>query len=148
MVSILLAFSSYFTDSLVNKIYAYDYIDGELKNRRLFVDAIAQGFPEKTYCDGLCVDDEGGIWSSRYDSFINIPRKLNQILLCSWGGSRVVRFTKDGELDFQIITPSALNVTACCFGGMYCCSLDLLNADTLKVQTMTKCLSPLPTAEP
>ncbi|KAF8807485.1 regucalcin [Phlegmacium glaucopus] len=89
----------YFTDSLVNKIYAYDYNDGELNNRRLFVDAIAKGFPEKTYCDGLCVDDEGGIWSAR------------------WGGSRVVRFTKDGEIDFQIIFPSALNVTACCFGG-------------------------------
>lgn len=58
--------SSYFTDSLVNKIYAYDYSDGELRNRRLFVDAIAKGFPEKTYCDGLCVDDEGGIWSARY----------------------------------------------------------------------------------
>jgi len=62
-------FSSYFTDSLVNKIYAYDYNDGELRNRRLFVDAIAQGFPEKTYCDGLCVDNEGGVWSARYDTF-------------------------------------------------------------------------------
>ena len=103
---------------MVNKIYAYDYNDGELKNRRLFVDAIAKGFPEKTYCDGLCVDDEGGIWSARYDSLDHL-RKLNHIQRCSWGGSRVVRFTKDGELDFQIIFPSALNVTACCFGGMY-----------------------------
>ena len=44
-------------------------------------------------------------------------------LCCSWGGSRVVRFTKDGEVDFQIIFPTALNVTACCFGGRYRCSL-------------------------
>ena len=80
---------------------------------------------------------------------LNNPRKLNGILCCSWGGSRVARFTKDGELDFQIITPSALNVTACCFGGMYRCSLDpFLDVDTLKVRTMTKCLSLLPTAEP
>ena len=81
--------------------------------------------------------------------FLNNPRKLNQILYCSWGGSRVVRFTKDGELDFQIIIPSALNVTACCFGGMYRCSLDpFLEVDTLKVRTMTRCLSPLRTVEP
>ncbi|KAF8168018.1 regucalcin [Crassisporium funariophilum] len=89
----------YLTDSLVNKIYAYDYKDGELENRRLFVDAIAKGFPDKTYCDGLCVDHEGGVWSAR------------------WGGSRIVRFTKYGEVDYQIIFPTALNVTACCFGG-------------------------------
>lgn len=60
-----------------------------------------------------------------------------------------MRFTKDGELDFQIIIPSALNVTACCFGGMYHCSLDpFMDIDTLKVRTMTRCISPLPTAEP
>lgn len=88
-------------------------------------------------------DLECTVWPLLYD-----PRKLNQILCCSWGGSRVVRFTKDGELDFQIIFPTALNVTACCFGGMYHCSLDpFLNIDILKVRTMTRCFSPLPTAE-
>ena len=56
---------SYFTDSLVNKIYAYDYDDGKISNRRIFVDALEKGFAEKTYCDGLCVDDEGGVWSAR-----------------------------------------------------------------------------------
>ena len=60
-----------------------------------------------------------------------------------------MRFTKDGELDFQIIIPSALNVTACCFGGMYFRSVDpFLGVDALKVRTMTRCISPLPTAEP
>ena len=66
----------------------------------------------------------------------NNSGKLNHILvLYSWGGSRIVRFTKDGEIDFQIIFPSALNVTACCFGGVsaYCCSLDPFQLfDTLK----------------
>jgi len=89
----------YFTDSLVNKIYAYDYHDGDLHNRRLFIDAIEKGFMENTFCDGLCIDDEGGVWSAR------------------WGASRIVRFSKEGNPDFQIHIPTALNITSCCFGG-------------------------------
>ncbi|KAG8219879.1 SMP-30/Gluconolaconase/LRE-like region-domain-containing protein [Butyriboletus roseoflavus] len=58
--------SRYFTDSLVNLIYAYDFDDGKLSNRRIAVDAIAQGLPEKTFCDGLCIDEEGYIWSARF----------------------------------------------------------------------------------
>jgi len=52
---------------MVNKIYAYDYDaeTGVLDNRRLFVDAVAIGFPEDSFCDGLCVDDAGGVWSAR-----------------------------------------------------------------------------------
>ncbi|KAF8974004.1 regucalcin [Flammula alnicola] len=89
----------YFTDSLVNKIYAYDYDDGKIYNRRIFVDAIEKGFLENTYCDGLCLDTEGAIWSAR------------------WGGSRIIRFSEAGDVDFQIIFPTALNITSCCFGG-------------------------------
>ena len=37
-----------------------------------------------------------------------------------WGGSRVVRFSPTGDIDFQLIFPTALNVTACCFGGNPC----------------------------
>lgn len=59
-------YQSYFTDSLNNKIYAYDYDDGNLTNRRLFVDAIALGMPENTFCDGLCTDSKGGVWSARF----------------------------------------------------------------------------------
>ena len=57
--------SRYFTDSLVNRIYAYDYNDGHLSNRRVFVDPISQGQPEGSFPDGLCIDKEGGIWSAR-----------------------------------------------------------------------------------
>lgn len=91
----------YFTDSIANIIYAYDYdIEaGVLSNRRVFVDAMALGFPEKTYCDGLCVDDAGGVWSAR------------------WGGSRIVRFTPAGLVDLEVVFTSALNITSCCFGG-------------------------------
>ena len=35
----------------------------------------------------------------------------------SWGGSRVVRYTKEGEFDLEIIFPTVLHVTACTFGG-------------------------------
>ncbi|PCH33777.1 regucalcin [Wolfiporia cocos MD-104 SS10] len=89
----------YFTDSLVNKIYAYDYDDGKLSGRRVFVNPIAHGLPEGTFPDGLCIDNAGGIWSAR------------------WGGSRIIRYTPDGEMDLEVIFPTALNITACCFGG-------------------------------
>jgi len=56
---------SYLTDSFRNVIYAYDYDDGKLANRRVFVDAIALGLPDNTFCDGLCIDIEGYLWSCR-----------------------------------------------------------------------------------
>jgi len=89
----------FFTDSLTNKIYAYDYDNGDISNRRVFVDAIALGMAENTFCDGLCIDEEGCIWSAR------------------WGGSRILRFSRNGAIDAEIIFPTALNITACCFGG-------------------------------
>ncbi|RDX52054.1 hypothetical protein OH76DRAFT_1400970 [Lentinus brumalis] len=88
-----------FTDSFKNKIYAYDYEDGKVARRRDFVDALSQGLPEGTYPDGLCIDKDGGVWSAR------------------WGGSRIIRYTRDGEMDLEVFFPTALNVTACTFGG-------------------------------
>jgi len=89
----------YFTDSLANIIYAYDYDDGNLSNRRVFADARAQGLPDQTFADGLCIDSEGCVWSAR------------------WNGSRIIRFSKDGGIDAEILFPTVLRVTACCFGG-------------------------------
>ncbi|KAF7347758.1 60S ribosomal protein [Mycena venus] len=89
----------YFTDSRANIIYAYDYDDGKLLNRRVFVDAMALGLQADSYCDGLCVDTEGYVWSAR------------------WGGSRVVRFSPSGSIDLEVVFPAVLNVTACAFGG-------------------------------
>ncbi|KAF8514483.1 SMP-30/Gluconolaconase/LRE-like region-domain-containing protein [Gautieria morchelliformis] len=92
----------YFTNSLLNQIYAYDYdlATGNISNRRVFIDAIAEGLPSGTFCDGLCLDDEGGIWSAR------------------WNGGSIARFRgEDGSLDFVVHIPGALNVTACTFGG-------------------------------
>ena len=56
----------YFTDSLNNRIYMYDYDDGKLSNKRLFVDTLAIGLPSGTFPDGLCIDSEGGVWSARF----------------------------------------------------------------------------------
>ncbi|KAJ7361646.1 SMP-30/Gluconolaconase/LRE-like region-domain-containing protein [Mycena albidolilacea] len=89
----------YFTDSRANIIYAYDYDDGTLSNRRLFVDAMALGFDKDSYCDGLCIDIEGYVWSAR------------------WGGSQVVRFSPSGSVDLIVDFPTVLNITACTFGG-------------------------------
>jgi hypothetical protein len=55
----------YFTDSLVNHIHAYDYDDGKVSNRRIFIDPLSHGQPELSYPDGLCIDSEGGLWSAR-----------------------------------------------------------------------------------
>lgn len=58
---------SYLTDTGPNLIYGYDYApDGNLANRKVAVDALAQGLPANTWCDGMCVDTDGGIWSARY----------------------------------------------------------------------------------
>ncbi|KAJ7169968.1 SMP-30/Gluconolaconase/LRE-like region-domain-containing protein [Mycena filopes] len=89
----------YFTDSRANLIYAYDYDDGKLTNRRVFVDAMALGLEKDSYCDGLCVDTEGYVWSAR------------------WGGSKIVRFSPSGSIDLEVVFPSVLNVTSCAFGG-------------------------------
>jgi len=89
----------YFTDSRANLIYAYDYENGNLTNRRLFVDAMALGLEKNSYCDGLCVDTEGYVWSAR------------------WGGSKIVRFSPSGSIDLEVVFPKVLNVTSCAFGG-------------------------------
>jgi len=91
----------YYTDSLTNHIYAYDYdIDtGKIANRRVHIDTSAHGLGNDSYPDGLCIDSEGGIWSAR------------------WNGSKVVRYGPDGTPDIIIHLPGAFNVTACCFGG-------------------------------
>ncbi|KAL1951620.1 hypothetical protein VTO73DRAFT_769 [Trametes versicolor] len=98
-----------FTDSFENKIYAYDYTDGQVSGRRVFVDAMSQGLPPGTYPDGLCIDKDGGVWSAR------------------WGGSRIIRYSRDGEMDLEVFFPKALNITACTFGGP--------NSDQLYVTT-------------
>ncbi|CAK5280561.1 unnamed protein product [Mycena citricolor] len=89
----------YFTDSRANIIFAYDCDDGNLSNRRVFIDAMALGLPKNSYCDGLCVDTEGYVWSAR------------------WGGSSITRISPSGIIDLEVHFPTVLNVTSCAFGG-------------------------------
>ncbi|KAL1683850.1 hypothetical protein EV122DRAFT_286105 [Schizophyllum commune] len=88
----------YFTDSWKRLIYAYDYDieTGSISNRRPFLDGAALNLPG--IFDGMCIDDEGCIWSAM------------------WNGSHLYRF-KDGVVDIDLSFPKVLRVTSCCFGG-------------------------------
>jgi hypothetical protein len=62
----------YFTSSLVNKIFAYDYDleSGAVSNRRNFIEGKALNLPANSFCDGLCIDSEGCIWSARFVTLV------------------------------------------------------------------------------
>ncbi|HEX2270693.1 MAG TPA: SMP-30/gluconolactonase/LRE family protein [Pyrinomonadaceae bacterium] len=86
----------YFTDSLVRRIYAYDYdvLTGEVCNRRIFIQVPREeGLP-----DGMTVDSEGFIWSAQ------------------WYGACVVRYDPAGVVERKIRVP-AKQVTSLAFGG-------------------------------
>ena len=86
----------YMTDSIRQSIYVYDFdqITGSIDARRTFVyTPDEQGVP-----DGLTVDSEGYIWSAR------------------WGGSKVIRYDPDGNVERVIAVP-ALQPSSCVFGG-------------------------------
>jgi sugar lactone lactonase YvrE len=86
----------YYTDSVANVIYAFDYETetGALSNQRVF----AHVPPHEGMPDGLTVDAEGGVWSAR------------------WGGGCAVRYTPDGREVSRVQLP-AERVTSLIFGG-------------------------------
>lgn len=86
----------YHTESRARTITRFDYdrVTGALSNRRVFVEIPSgEGVP-----DGLTVDAEGYVWSAR------------------WGGSRLVRYTPEGEEERRIRFP-ANKVSSVTFGG-------------------------------
>ena len=87
----------YYTDSVANAIYAFDYEPqaGSLSNQRVF----AHVPPPEGMPDGLTVDADGGVWSAR------------------WGGGCVVRYTPDGREVSRWPFP-AERVTSMIFGGL------------------------------
>ena len=102
----------YMTDSIRQSIYVYDFdqITGSIDARRTFVyTPDEQGVP-----DGLTVDSEGYIWSAR------------------WGGSKVIRYDPDGNVERVIAVP-ALQPSSCVFGGK--------NLDALYITSASKGLS-------
>ena len=62
----------YFTSSLVNKIFAYDYDleSGAVSNRREFIEGKTLNLPDNSFCDGFCIDSEGCIWSARFVNLV------------------------------------------------------------------------------
>ena len=74
----------YHTDSLTHKIFQYDFCKDttEITNKRLFARTITSAFP-----DGSTIDAQDNLWNAQ------------------WGNSKVVRYNKDGDIDFEIALP-------------------------------------------
>jgi sugar lactone lactonase YvrE len=92
----------YFSDSLINTIYAYDYdlATGSATNRRLFASTVEfGGIP-----DGATVDRDGLIW----------------VAICE--GAKIVAFRPDGKVERSVDMPVKLP-SSVMFGGP---DLDLL----------------------
>jgi L-arabinonolactonase len=85
----------YFTDSMAQIIYAYDFDAeaGTISNRRVLNDTKDYGYP-----DGATVDAHGFIWSAR------------------WEGACVLRIDPKGRID-RVVPMPARRVTNVCFGG-------------------------------
>jgi sugar lactone lactonase YvrE len=85
----------YHTDSFEGRIYAYPLAaDGTLGEPRVWRQfGEGEGSP-----DGMTVDSEGCVW------------------IAQWGGSRVCRYSADGELLETIAVP-VRNPASCTFGG-------------------------------
>jgi len=104
----------YVSDTRRYKLWAFD-LDArtaEISGQRVFVDyeTLAPGRP-----DGACVDAEGYVWNAVY------------------AGSRVVRYSPQGEVDRVIHLPTT-NPTCVCFGGD--------DLGTLYISTATKAIAP------
>jgi sugar lactone lactonase YvrE len=85
----------YLTDTpdKVIDAFAYDPATGTLTGRRPALRPAESGSP-----DGMCVDDDGAIWSA------------------FWGGHAVRRYTPEGRLDAVVEVPVPF-VTSCAFVG-------------------------------
>ncbi len=86
----------YYTDSMVYKIYRFDYDEatGNLSNQTLF----ASNPQEEGLPDGMTVDAEGYVWSAR------------------WDGNRLVRLNAEGQEVLKIEFP-VKKVSSVIFGG-------------------------------
>lgn len=84
----------YATDTTTGTIYAFDFDRGRPGKPRIFVQ-FEQGWGHP---DGMTVDHRGHVW------------------VCHWGGSRITRFTPEGQPEMVLPVPTA-EVTNCTFGG-------------------------------
>lgn len=97
----------YYTDSLRQEIYAFDFdlASGELSNRRVWLHTP----PDGGVPDGLTVDAEGCIWSA------------------FWDGSALQRYTPEGQILQRIEFP-ARKVSSLTFGGADCSDIYVTTA--------------------
>jgi sugar lactone lactonase YvrE len=111
----------FFADSRTKEIRAYDFEpDGALmSNESVFVRTEPSCSP-----DGSIIDAEGCLWNAH------------------WGGSKVVRFSPQGEVMTEIDLPVS-QPTCVCFGGP---DLDLLFVSTAREKLDTETLTPQPQA--
>jgi len=74
----------YHSDSATHKIFQYDFCKNtaEISNKRLFVSTNTSAFP-----DGSTIDAQGYLWNAQ------------------WGSSKIVRYDRNGEIDFSITLP-------------------------------------------
>ena len=84
----------YFCDTLKGVINSYDY---DFNNKKILNKKDFAKF-DRGYPDGSTVDSDGFLWN------------------CRWGGSCVVRFDPNGNVD-RVIELPVPNVTSCTFGG-------------------------------
>lgn len=86
----------YFTDSGAFKIYIFDYDrkTGALTNQRTFV----EGKKEDGFPDGMTVDADGDVWSTR------------------WDGHCIIHYGPDGKEKGRVKFPTK-KVSSCVFGG-------------------------------
>lgn len=95
----------YHSDSAPAHIIVHDVAaDGQVSNRRVLA-KVPVGIP-----DGLAVDEAGAVWVAIY------------------GGSCVLRYTPDGQVERKIDVP-AKDVTSLCFGGQDRRDLYIVTAD-------------------
>jgi len=85
----------YHADSPTHRICRYDFdaASGAISNPRIFAEV-----PSDIEPDGACIDADGYLWSAQ------------------WGGSRVVRYTPDGEVAAILELPVS-QPTCVAFGG-------------------------------
>lgn len=85
----------YFADSPTRTIQTYDFdpASGAIRNRQVFAQTPAPFEP-----DGSTIDAAGYLWNAW------------------WGGSRVVRYAPDGNINIEVSTPAS-QPTCVAFGG-------------------------------
>ena len=102
----------YHTDTAKRTIFAFDFDEnGAISNKRIFIKLETE---EEGYPDGMTVDSENCLW------------------LCHFAGSRITRYSPEGQV-LQVISMPVPNITSCTFAGS--------DLDTLYITTARHLLS-------